>query len=272
MRPWLGFLLACSVALSLLSGYVLYEIYLLDKSDETLQEELKGLYSEENVAQEPDRDDSQTAEPVPFVVDAGVLALHEENPDCIGWLTIPDTAVDYPVMYRPEDENYYLKRDFNGEYNDNGCLYLSEICDPQESDNLIIYGHHMNSGRMFAALEGYKTEDFCREHPLISFHSLYENSTYRVIAAFTAPVYTGNDFMFYTFSRAENRQDYQEFVHAVKERSLYDTGLSAEYGDKLLTLCTCEYSQKNGRMVVVAKRTEGEGDLSDAKAEIPGAG
>lgn len=81
MRPWLGFLLACSVAFFLVSGYVLYEIYLLDKSDETLQEQLKGLYSEENGAQEPDRNDSQAAEPEPFVVDAGVLALHEENPE-----------------------------------------------------------------------------------------------------------------------------------------------------------------------------------------------
>ena len=82
-------------------------------------------------------------------VDAGILALHEENPDCIGWLTIDGTRIDYPVMYRPGDKNYYLHRDFNGEYSANGCLFLAEECVPGNSDNLIIYGHHMNSGKMF---------------------------------------------------------------------------------------------------------------------------
>ena len=164
--------------------------------------------------------------------------------------------IDYPVMYHPEKENYYLHRDFNGEYSANGCLFLSEKCDPETSDNLIIYGHHMNSGKMFAALEGYKQQAFCEEHPLILFNTLHGKETYQVMAAFSTPVYTGNDFAYYTFTKAENEGEYQAFINAIMERSFYDTGITAVYGDRLLTLSTCEYSQKNGRMVVVAKQVK----------------
>lgn len=95
-------------------------------------------------------------------IDVGILALHEENPDCIGWLTIDGTRIDYPVMYRSGDKNYYLHRDFNGEYSANGCLFLAEECVAGNSDNLIIYGHHMNSGKMFADLENIRTKDFTK--------------------------------------------------------------------------------------------------------------
>ena len=84
----------------------------------------------------------------------------KKNKDCIGWLTIPDTLIDYPVMYHPEEVNYYLKRDFFREYSANGSLFLSENCSLKDCDNLIIYGHHMNSGKMFAALEGYRERKF----------------------------------------------------------------------------------------------------------------
>ena len=169
-------------------------------------------------------------------------------------ITFEETMIDYPVMYHPEEENYYLKRDFNGEYNANGCLFISEACNPDTCDNLIIYGHHMNSGKMFAALEGYKEQDFYEGHPLIIYNTLHGEETYQVMAAFCTPVYTGKDFAYYAFTETENEKVYQSFVDAVRKRSIYDTGITAVYGDKLLTLSTCEYSQKNGRMVVVAKK------------------
>ena len=186
------------------------------------------------------------------------MALHEENPDCIGWLTIDGTRIDYPVMYRPGDKNYYLHRDFNGEYSANGCLFLAEECVPGNSDNLIIYGHHMNSGKMFADLEKYKDEGFYEEHPTILFRTIWGNEQYQIFAAFTTPVYTGNDFDYYSFIKAGTVADYKKFVVSVKEKSLYQTGTTAKYRDKLLTLSTCEYSQKNGRMVLVAKKNNGK--------------
>ena len=238
-----------SIILLTISIYFLMGMFIQERQDNQLQQELQELMQEKE--DEPGENSSGDS----FIeVDAGILALHEENPDCIGWLTIEGTKIDYPVMYRPGDKNYYLHRDFNGEYSANGCLFLSEKCDPEISDNLIIYGHHMNSGKMFAALEGYKQQAFYEEHPLILFNTLHGKETYQVMAAFSTPVYTGNDFAYYTFTKAENEGEYQAFINAIMERSFYETGITAVYGDKLLTLSTCEYSQKNGRMVVVAKQ------------------
>lgn len=253
-----GLLFILSVVLLSISIYFLMGMYRQEKQDDALQEQLREIYEDEDRAQETPEGGIPSGETAPFVVDAGLLALHEENPDCIGWLTIEGTMVDYPVMYHPEEENYYLHRDFDGNYNANGCLFLAENCEPETSDNLIIYGHHMNSGKMFATLEGYKEKKFCEEHSLIIYSTLHGKETYQVMAAFATPVYTGNDFTYYTFTKAEDKRDYDSFIEAVKKRSLYDTGVTASYGEKLLTLSTCEYSQKNGRMVVVAKKIEAE--------------
>lgn len=259
MRRFLaGILLICSIVLLSISIYFLMGMFVQEKKDDLLQEQLREIYENEDGAQEPDRDYIPSGQAASFMVDAGLLALHEENPDCIGWITIEGTMIDYPVMYRPEEENYYLHRDFDGNYNANGCLFVAENCDLETSDNLIIYGHHMNSGKMFAALEEYKQEQFYEEHPLIIFNTLHGKEAYQVMAAFATSVYTGNDFAYYAFTKAEDKAEYDSFIEAVKERSFYDTGIAALYGEKLLTLSTCEYSQKNGRMVVVAKKIETE--------------
>ena len=112
----------------------------------------------------------------------------------------------------------------------------------------------MNSGKMFAALDQYKDSAFYLEHPLVSYNTLQGAETYQIFAVFCTPVYTGNDFPYYTFTKAEDAADYREYIKEVKERALYDTGISAVFGDKLLTLSTCEYSQRNGRVVVMAKK------------------
>lgn len=275
MRRWLiGLVMSCSIVLLAISIYFLMGMFVQEQKDNTMQAQLKAIYQREldEDKEKPAENREDSSDPDGGAVHTGLLALQEENPDCIGWLTIPGTMVDYPVMYRPGEENYYLKRDFYGNYSASGCLFLSELCKPGESDNLIIYGHHMNSGNMFAALDGYKRRAFYEEHPLIFFTSLQGQETYQVIAAFCTPVYTGNDFTYYTFIKAEDKAAYDAYIEAVKKRSVYDTGLTAIYGDKLLTLSTCEYSQENGRMVVVAKKInqqdEWKGDqINDAKYE-----
>lgn len=189
-------------------------------------------------------------------VHSGLAALHQKNRDCIAWITIEDTAIDYPVMYRPQSKDYYIYRDFYGERSSSGSLYISEICDPDTCDNLIIYGHHMSSGTMFAALDKYKKQSFYEAHPTIRLERLSGVETYEIVFAFTTPVYTGNDFKYYAFARAANEAEFNAYIANCQARALYDTGKTASYGDKLLTLSTCEYSQKNGRMVVVARRMD----------------
>lgn len=150
-------LLSISVILLTISLYFLMGFFMQERQDNRLQQELQELMQKKEDELEEDASGDSLVE-----VDAGILALHEENPDCIGWLTIDGTRIDYPVMYRPGDKNYYLHRDFNGEYSANGCLFLAEECVPGDSDNLIIYGHHMNSGKMFADLEKIRTKDFTK--------------------------------------------------------------------------------------------------------------
>lgn len=197
----------------------------------------------------------ETPEPTsPPVIHSGLSAVHEKNPDCVAWLSIEGTVIDYPVMYRPGQKNYYLHRDFNGKHASAGALFIAENCDPDDGDNVIIYGHHMNSGKMFAALNKYKKQSFYEEHRRIVYETLHGAQTYEIMFAFTTPVYTGHDFEYYAFSKANSVEEYDAYISACRERTLYDTGVTAQYGDKLLTLSTCEYSQKNGRMVVVARR------------------
>ncbi|MFR8287927.1 MAG: hypothetical protein ACLU92_01925 [Coprococcus comes] len=126
MRKWLaGLLLICSIVLLSISIYSLMGMFFQEKKDDSLQKQLEEIYEDGDRAQEPEGE-LPSGESAPFVVDEGILALHEKNPDCIGWLTIEGTMINYPVMYHPEEENYYLHRDFNGEYSANGCLFLSE--------------------------------------------------------------------------------------------------------------------------------------------------
>ena len=153
---------------------------------------------------------------------------------------------------------------------------MQEDCDVlKPSDNLVIYGHHMNNGSMFADLEKFKDEDFWRGHKTIAFHTLTEKNEYEILAVFKTVVYTDSPeaFKYYRFTDAQSPEEFDAYIEKCKGLSLYDTGVSAEYGDKLITLSTCEYSRTNGRLVVVAKKvTESSGanaPANDGAAEIP---
>jgi len=263
MSLGLGMIFIFSIVLFSISLYFLMGMFRQKKESEALKEELTAIYLSDGAVTEssipaemeqPEMTQKQNENSKEQeTVSPGLLALHEENKDCIGWLSIPGTGIDYPVMFHPEEKEYYLRRDFYGGYSAAGSLFLSEDCDLLTSDQLIIYGHHMADGTMFAPLVGYKNEEFYREHPVISFDTLYGFFQYEVIAVFCTPVYTGKDFAYYAFINAESEEEFNTYLKAVQDRALYATGKSAAYGEQLLSLSTCEYSQVNGRLVVVAK-------------------
>lgn len=208
-------------------------------------------------------EDSETepAEPIIYSEDKTILPelteLYRQNDDLVGWICVEDTNINYPVMQTVDNPNYYLKRGFDKEYSSYGCPYVQENCDVlKPSDNLVIYGHHMNNGSMFADLEKFKDEDFWREHKTIAFNTLTEKNEYEILAVFKTVVYTDSPeaFKYYRFTDAQSPEEFEVYIDKCKELSLYDTGVSAEYGDKLITLSTCEYSRTNGRLVVVAKK------------------
>lgn len=185
----------------------------------------------------------------------GYADLYAQNHDMVGWIQIEGTVINYPIMQTKDNPFYYLHRNFYKAYSAYGVPFLQANCVIGESDNLILYGHHMNNGSMFAALEQYKDKSFYEEHKQIRFNTLTEEGTYEIVAAFKTNAY-GNGFQYYQFVNAESEDEYNQFVDNCRKLSIYDTGVSATYGDKLITLSTCEYSLANGRMVVVAKRID----------------
>lgn len=184
--------------------------------------------------------------------------LYNSNKRLIGWLKIDDTKIDYPVMQTTNNE-YFLTHNFNQQSDRNGALFLDKDCDVLEpSTNLIIYGHHMKSGNMFGTLDKYSSEEYYKEHPVIQFDSIYEKGTYEVMYVFRSKIYSEEDviFKYYQFIDAGSQQEFDSNMQEMAAMSLYDTGVTASYGDHLLTLSTCDYYVNDGRFVVVAKRVE----------------
>mgnify|MGYP002584925463 CR=1 FL=1 len=181
--------------------------------------------------------------------------LYAQNSDFMGWLRIDGTGIDYPVMQSKDDPDFYLKHNFSKEYSRFGIPYMQENCG-LSSDNIIIYGHNIKSKSMFNELTEYKDKDFYTAHKYITFDTLDEQRIYEVIAIFKTVAYSDSGFQYYDFVNANTEEEFNDYVAKSRALSFYDTGVTAEYGDKLLTLSTCEYSQKNGRFAVVAKLIE----------------
>lgn len=215
--------------------------------------------SEESAAESPPEPPASNPEPTLKPVENPYRDSFLANSDMAAWLQIADTEIDYPVMWTPEDEEYYLRRGFDGSSNRNGCLILDTDSSLNPlTTNLIIHGHNMKSGAMFGTLTDYEDEAYGQEHKNISLYTRECLRNYEVIAVFRSQVYKKSDqvFKFYQFFQADTAEEFDDFYQNIKALSLYDTGVTAEFGDRFLTLSTCAYHVENGRFVVVAKEVE----------------
>lgn len=185
--------------------------------------------------------------------------LQKENQEIIGWLEIEGTNINYPVC-QAQDNNFYLTNNYKKEKASTGALFLDKDFDlDKPSTNYLIYGHRNKKGLMFEDLIKYSKEDFYKEHKEIKFTTTKEDSTYEIIAVFYSRVYyksEQNVFRYYYFVNAENEEEYNYYIEESKKASIYDTGATANYGDQLITLSTCEYSQEDGRFAVVARKKQ----------------
>lgn len=182
--------------------------------------------------------------------------LIEKNKTLIGWIEIDDTYIDYPVM-QTVNNDYYLNHNFNQEKDVNGCIFLDSNSDFIHRDtNLILYGHNMSSGKMFGTLRNYKDKKYYINHPEIKFDTIYEKGTYQVMYVFHGQIYKEEDvaFKYYQFFNAESEKEFNSYMQSMAELSLYDTGVTATFGEQLITLSTCDGSDTTKRFVVVAKR------------------
>ncbi len=267
MNKWLRrCLLIFFSAVFLVSGFMIAKYYIDSSKQNTQFDELANLVQQAkpqptaSVMEKPTVENSETAEPAEPTEPQPLpeyVEVAARNPDMAGWLAIADTRINYPVMYAPDEEDKYLHRDFYGKYSGHGCLYVQEECsvDPP-SDNITIYGHNMKDGSMFAGLLSYANKSFWEKHRYITFDTLMEHHTYEVFAVFRTTASKGKGFAYHRFIDAQDAEKFQEFVKDCQLIALYDTGITPQYGDKLITLSTCEYSQQNGRFVVVARRID----------------
>lgn len=186
-----------------------------------------------------------------------VEELKKENEDIIGWLEIPNSNISFPVV-QGTDNQYYMTHTYKKENSKDGSIFLDKDYNwDLPSSNLLLYGHNNKNGNMFQGLLEYKEESYYKEHPTIKFTTVNEDSEYEILSVFLSRVYYKNEndvFRYYYFINAENEEQYNYYIEESKKVSLYDTGKTAKYGDQLLTLSTCEYSQEDGRFVIVAKR------------------
>lgn len=243
---------AVCAALFLFSGVMLFRQYADEKNSAEAFDHIAALVQDETPPTDaPQETESPQPEQTAF---EKYKAVYEQNSDFVGWISIDGTNIDYPVMQTIDEPNYYLKRSFEKQYSDYGVPYVQENCDLGLSDNCVIYGHHMNNGSMFADLCKYESEDFYKAHRTIRFDTLSGFGEYEIVAAFKTVAYSEQGFQYYHFVDAESAADFDAYIAQCKALALYDTGVSAEYGDRLITLSTCEYSRQNGRMVVVAKK------------------
>ncbi len=255
------FLLACTfIAFASISWYGIYTYfgYRTAKLYKQMREVKEQAYEEES--------DTQAVTQGPLYTLDGPLAQKEvldeyknlisEHENLIGWIKIDDTNIDYPVM-QGTDNSFYLTHDVNDDYDKNGSIFMDKDCDVlKPSTNFIVYGHHMASGRMFGKLGKYESEEYGKKHRYISFDTIYEKATYEVMYVFRSRVYNSDSvaFKYYQFVDANSEQEFLSYMEEMAADSLYDMGVTAQYGDQLLTLTTCDYHEKNGRFVVVAKK------------------
>ncbi len=184
--------------------------------------------------------------------------MSEQYPELFGWLQIPDTRIDLPVMQPRKEKDFYLDHDFTGKASAEGALFADpeNNCWPQDG-NTIIYGHNMKNGHIFGTLDLYENPAYFKSHREIHFDTIYETGIYEAVAVLKTRILneTEQGFRYYQFFQYSNKKQFRQCLDFVAANQLFDSGSSLQYGDRILMLSTCEYSQKNGRLVIVARKS-----------------
>lgn len=219
--------------------------------------------------------DADNQLPLPDGYNQKFNSLYQINQDIKGWIQLDGTTINYPVM-QGSDNDYYLRRNIYKEYDINGVPFLdyrNKLDINSQSDNLVIYGHHMNFDGVFGPFVHYNKLDFYKEHPIITFDSVYKDMKWKVVAGFYAATSEADEggpvFDYQNYIDLSDKSRYNEFISQIKQRSVVDTGVDVKYGDKFITISTCANEFHEGRFVVVARLIrDGENpdqDVSQAK-------
>ncbi len=199
--------------------------------------------------------------------------LYATNPDFVGYLEAEGVGLSLPIV-QAENDTKYLERNFYGKSTKYGCPFVTHVNNIVDLDmNTIIFGHHMNNGTVFGALDAYKKIDGFKAAPVITFNTLYKDYSWKVVAAFVTNAYEEDDngYLFrYYFASLSTQDRFAVYLNEMSQRSLYDTGVDVLPTDKLLTLSTCSHEFEDARFVVVARLVRpGEStDVDVSKATV----
>lgn len=221
--------IVCAVlafALAFGSGVALLMQYLDTRNSSESFEQLAEKIAEVTEPVAPVEGTAETAEEALAQTKYG--ALFYENQDFVGWISIEGTNVNYPVMQTPNEPDYYLKHNFKKRHSDYGVPYVDEACMLGISNNVVIYGHNMKDGSMFADTCEYKRKSFYEEHKIICFDTRFTIDEYEVVAMFKYNV-NNETFKFNAYTTMDEAE-FDEFMENVRARQLYDTGVDIEYG------------------------------------------
>lgn len=199
-------------------------------------------------------------------------ALLSSNPDTKGWINYPDTNIDYAVMQKADNPEYYLSHDFNGEKQKAGCLFLDpQSCVESNTKNLVIHGHNMKStDNMFHYLEHMRKDiEYFKLHTVFRFDTIYQTGQWKVISVFITNGSDKNEpFFNYMKSTFRDSSEFMDFVYQLRIRSIYDLNqVDINENDQLCMLSTCSYELDNYRLVIVARKVR-EGEAASLDAEL----
>ncbi len=185
-------------------------------------------------------------------------SLYKKNNDLYGWITIEGTDIDFPVMFTPKDPNFYEDKNLEKEVCKSGGWWVwIDGRTTQDTENTIIYGHNMRYGEMFGSLKKYKKQDFYQKYKYIQFDTLYERGTYEIISVVTTKYYEEDEgyYQFYDHVELDSAKEFQEYVDNAKKNECYPIETTAEFGDCLITLTTCD-GYNNEILLIIAKRID----------------
>lgn len=271
------------------AGYLVNELVILPAQTDMVMDEIQQIYYDVSSTEESSKEEgsssqteeskpteTQTEETEPELTDEQVRAqikkLQEINPDIIGWIRIPNTVIDYPVLQSSKSNpEYYLYRNYKKEYTQYGSIFLQSGTAIDGSDqDLVLYGHSMNDGRMFASLLRFGDMDVYKQSPVITFNTAEGGGKWKIISVFKTNTDESQGELFpYTYSHFNSDSSYLNFVYQVRQRSIINTGVDFNEKDTIITLSTCSYEFDGFRTAVVARKVrEGEDPSVDTSKAV----
>ena len=227
MRKLNIFLLPLLSALVVISAFMIYrQINTQQKEIKKFDELVEIVEETSGITEETSEEPKNTESLEQTTKVRNLKPLFERNDDCIGWICIPGTNINYPVMHTPNNPQKYLRKDFDGNYSQSGVPFLDARCD-SESGTAIIYGHNMKNGTQFSDLKKYLNADFRSSHAVIEFETKNGVRLFAVISVITTDIY-------------------DEIYNQINT-------------DDTLMLSTCYGNAKSGRLIIIAKEAKANG-------------